>query len=179
MINQQIRSTPGARSKSFNNAWKQSSSEGTALYSSLYYDPIEKKDIQQSKAKIVLNNFLQFSELSENNILVDNASFFLVYLIQELFTNSIEIPDIQFSDYEDGIDIKINGDFYKILITVYEEVYAFAYRDNLKNRQSMQNRSIIPVLNSIINIYKDQINDKNLNYSLFSDIQNGWLTSRY
>ena len=181
------RATPGGDDLVESSDWIGKSLGGTSPDLSLYYDNEIQINAQLKKIVTIFKTYDNFSnnnkQYFKNKIknakeLFEKTEVFFILILKYLFENSIEIPNIRFSAFNDGIDINIVGSHFKFLITVYEDVYALAYRDELKNSQSKQNKDLNSIINTMKGIYEDDIKNLNINRSIseyiYPKIQPGW-----
>ncbi len=109
--------------------------QNSTVFSEDYYGQ-ERDDIHRHRQLIM--DFLDFSQAEELDmeVLKRGLKFLVTY-----FRASSEIvvhPDFTFSNYDGDIDITIRGKRYRILITIYDDVYVMAYSDVDGTRISMQ-----------------------------------------
>lgn len=181
------RATPGGDDLEEFSDWTGKSLDGTSLDLTFYYNKENQRQFQEKQIEEIFKTFDIFSSTSKNYFknktknskeLFEKSELVFVLILGYLYKNSIEIPKIRFSSFNDGIDINISGNHFKFLITVYEDVYALAYRDELKKSLSRQTDDIESIINTIKGIYEDDIKKLNIKRSiseyLYPEIKTGW-----
>ncbi len=104
--------------------------EGT-VFSEDYYGQ-ERGDIHRQ----LIMNFVEFAQTESLVVLSRALKFLIAY-----FKASADIvvhPEFTFSNYDGDIDITVRGRRFRILITVYNDVFVMAYSGIDGTRMSMQ-----------------------------------------